>query len=739
MRAALGLSLLLAALAPMVAPAQEQRLRVRSGEHPDFSRLVVDAAAQTAWRIARRGNGYLVAFRPAPAGFDLSRVYQRIPRRRLKSVSARPAAAAGGAVLALELAPDHRLKVFRAESGGIVLDIVRGAPRAREFPPDLEAAAWRGTAPPAPGEADRPTAPAAPAPGGDPRVQRFVLQPPGQRGERLALSGLPDALQPPPAGRLPVTLRLADARILEARQALVEQLGRAMTRGAVEPATPGRGAPAPAAAAPPAETEGRVVTVDSALNIEARTVFDRDEPKTPVATPRKDGVACLPDSAVDLAAWAAEGADFARLSALRRGLVGEFDRVNPETLRALVHSLLVDGFGAEARALLRAFPGALEEAALLAELAALVEGGRAETSPLLAAQAGCPGAVALWAILARPRIPPGEVPDRASLNRVFAAYPADLRYRIGPPLASRLLAAGFGGAARDIAARMARAPGEGSAGFRLLELRFDLERGEMAAARARLAEMLRRGRPEAAEALTLLLTALRRIDAPVEDALLSDAGALAFQYRFSASGTALRGEEIRARARMQGPAAAFALLAHEAGLGALPAPMVREIAEALFRTDPPPGQGAAAAVQAFFRYRQLLDDSPGMDAARRHVAARLVEANLPDVAREVMQPAMGRLTGDDRLVLARIELLQGRPAAALGQLEGLRSEAAGRLRRKIGDPAAPGRETAALALPPPPPAAAQTRPGLAAAGRMLARSQSLRQEIEARLRALPPP
>ena len=753
MRAALGLVLMLAALMP--AAAQEAGLRIRSGEHPDFSRLVIDPPVETGWRIARQGNRYLVAFRPALAGFDLSRIYQRIPRRRLKAVSTQETDAAEGEVLQLEVAPDHSLSVFRAESGSIVLDIVSGAPRRSDMPSELKAAAWQGGPAGGPdepvsmapsGKAGTGTAPPGAPPGatagGGPQVQPFILQPPRQGTERLDISGLATALPPQPGGRLPVTLRLADARVLEAQQALVEQLGRAMTQGAVEPATAGQGTFPDSR---PQETEGPTVIIDSGPNIEARTVFDRDAPKAAVAASGQGGVTCLPDSAVDLAAWAEEGADFTRLSELRRNLVGEFDRVDTQALRALAHSLLVDGFGTETRALLRAFPGALPEANLLTELAVLVEDGSAEASPLLAAQAGCGGAVALWAILARPRIPPGEVPDRTNLNRVFASYPADLRYRIGPPLASRLLAAGFNQAARDIAARMARAPGAGSAGFRLLELRFDLERGRLGAARARLSEMLRRGRPEVVEALTLLLAALRRTDQPVEAELLSDAAALAFQHRFSAAGAALRAEEILARARMQGPLDAFALLVHEAELQALPPPMVRNIADTVFRTPPPSGQGVGATVQAFFRYRDLLADSPDMDNARRHVATRLVEANLPAVALEVMQPGMGRLNDDDRVLLARIELLQGRPEAARRHLEGIPSEEADRLRREIGArtvsirdvPA--GSETAALSLPAALPVAGSAQPSLAAAGRMVAESRALRQEIEAQLRAIPPP
>ena len=64
-------------------------------------------------------------------------------------------------------------------------------------------------------------APSAPEVAGTgPKVQAFVLQPPGQGGERLGIAGLPADLNTAPGRVLPSTLRLADARVLEAQQAL---------------------------------------------------------------------------------------------------------------------------------------------------------------------------------------------------------------------------------------------------------------------------------------------------------------------------------------------------------------------------------------------------------------------------------------------------------------------------------------------------------------------------------------
>ena len=77
---ALSLSalLILAAL-----PAGAETATIRSGEHPDHSRIVVEPGQATPWALGRTATGYELRFDRAGIDFDLAGAFALIPKAPL--------------------------------------------------------------------------------------------------------------------------------------------------------------------------------------------------------------------------------------------------------------------------------------------------------------------------------------------------------------------------------------------------------------------------------------------------------------------------------------------------------------------------------------------------------------------------------------------------------------------------------------------------------------------------------
>ena len=66
-------------------PLHAQEITVISGEHSDFTRLVVlDRDLDENWEFGRVADGY--SLRLSNGSFDLGNVFDRIPRKRLEQI-----------------------------------------------------------------------------------------------------------------------------------------------------------------------------------------------------------------------------------------------------------------------------------------------------------------------------------------------------------------------------------------------------------------------------------------------------------------------------------------------------------------------------------------------------------------------------------------------------------------------------------------------------------------------------
>lgn len=547
---------------------------------------------------------------------------------------------------------------------------------APEIPPDPVNAA-----------ATRPTAEAAADPGTDGLPLTSQAASPA-KPER--------ATDPVPSVPSPTDGR--DLRISNTERDLLFQLGRAASQGLVTPvgpapprSAPPRSAPPPPAAETPqatqleegvpprSESNAPGQGPDGGVAMRSETSIDRAALgiRADEATLTPDGSACAPDDAVAVASWGEAENPVAQLAAARATMVGEFDAPDPAAIVATARLYVRLGFGAEALATLDAFDIPDDRAPLLRDLAHLVDGTTPGLKSGLALQTACESDVALWALLARGQVTPGDQTARGAALRAFAALPPHLRRALGPRLADIFLTAGEADAARSVRDAADRAAVAPERTIELIDARIDLSAGDTAAAEPLLDRLASGNDPTAREALILGIETRLRAGDPVDALPAEAAAALAKEF----GGTALGGRLQRA--------AALALAANGAfgrafdSLAAAP-----DLTEADRRT------AELAIFDRIVRYpddavflAQMAAQMPRFRASRPdqdlqlQIAERLAAAGLPALVGTALDDAAAA-TEAGRILMARALLSGFEPEKALQVLDGLASADAVPLRAR---------------------------------------------------------
>jgi hypothetical protein len=690
----------------LAAGAQAQPVAVRSGEHSDFTRLVVAVGPDSAWALGRTAGGYAVRIDGIRDGFDTARVFDLIPRRRVADI------AGDGDTLALTLGCDCHALAFALPSGPVVIDIRDGPPppgspfEAPLDPPAAQPAVlplpreaqrlaedrqpyrellWAlgkeaagQTAAPGPRRALVPPPPAVAAGGTSdgpaPVTETVPATPDPAPAPAAATVTAPDRPAPAPAAAIsppavlpdtvPPDATLPDARILAAEQALILQLGRAATQGLVVPQLP----PAPPAPSG-GETDATTAAMPPDIAIDAETSYDRavagsaDAPR-PV-TP--DGEGCTPDDAVAVAEWGTDEPVAIQIADARQALVGEFDHPDPDAARALARLYVHFGMGAEAIATLDAFAVPGDDAAVLRDLSAIMDGMAAPPVVLAPRLAACDAPVALWSLLAAPELPaPADVETRAAM-RAFGGLPLHLRRHLAETLADRLVALGDADTARAVRNSVARVEGAAEEVVAMLDARTEAAAGDTAAAAAGYERIIETDPQRAPDALAALLQLQLDTGTPVDPAMIDAAAAFAFEHQGSSLGREIERLRILALGQSGQVGAARDALAAATTSGALqdPAGATRDLLRIVAATALP---SDAAAL-----YFALGPDVAASDLApedRRSLARQILAAGLPDEAARLLAAAeaTGAAEPADRLLRAEAELAAGRPAAALASL-----------------------------------------------------------------------
>ena len=415
----------LAALAILLTGtgAMAQAVPVRSGEHPDFTRLVARIGAERDWQIIRNDTGVVIRFTPDAPEFDVSGVFDLIGRDRLSAIRSEDG-------LQLALACPCSVDIERFQDNFVVIDIsdttyipgAPAAPMAVELPPEpaLALPLFAG-------------ARAVPSPLAPPRPA-------------LADTGAPGI------------------DVNDAANALAEQLARATAAGLLDVA-PGMsfeaGDPVPATPTPPDETAppaslarggtGPLAPVPAPLDM--ANAFDLRANTRPGRLQPQPAASCIAPPGRPASDWS-NGMTFANgIGALRVGVYNDRGALVPERARLLAEFYLYYGFGAEAAFWLDQMD---RPQPFFRGLATYLEYGTSGALGEFDAREGCDGAMVFWLFLTAPG---QDAPDADVVARILADFynlPDTLRDLFGPALARSFVALGDDAAALEIRENIAR-------------------------------------------------------------------------------------------------------------------------------------------------------------------------------------------------------------------------------------------------------------------------------------------
>lgn len=598
--------LLLLALA---SPARAEEARVMSGEHADFTRLVIELPEPGDWRVGRTAMGYAFATAgEAQPGYDLSDVWRRIPRSRLQALRVDPDTGA----LTLTLACLCHVLPFEYQPGMIVLDIRNGpAPEGSAF--------------------ERPFADIVPAAGGPPLAEVPLVYD--------WRAGLPIR----PRAEPPLPLVTDGVSLAPLRDALLVELSRGATEGLVD------------LQLPPGSEESMAGVLPDGMRIGLGPLpgisLALGEPS---AAPEEN---CLPDGDLALSEWAGDRSALELLVEARSGLYGEFDTLDHAAVLHAIRLHLALGFGAEARQYARLLPAGTEGEALapLLSMARLVDGDPDPGTPF-AAMLDCDGASALWAALAHSSLPAAGAVNVEAIVRSFAALPPHLRRHLGPRLADLLLPRDAA-AARMIRDAMARTPDMAPGQIALADARADLHAGQPEAALDHAERALEEGLP-AVEGLVAIVEAHAKALRPLPPDQAEAVLALQRDAGTGPEAARVRRAALLALALSGQTDEAFAL----AGVEDLALVDLWRVTLALaddsaFLTQAVASPGAVAP-----------EVDPGL---AQDIAARVLALGFPDAALAWLGPVRSDRGPEWRVLAARAELARGDARQALTLVSGL--------------------------------------------------------------------
>jgi len=430
----------LALVVLLSAPAVAETARVYSGEHEGFTRLVIELSGRADWTVGKSPIGYTFASTAETQPiFDLTEVWDRIPRTRLEDLRVDPEKGS----LQLTLACQCHVLPFEYRTGVIVLDIKPGpAPAHSAFEQPFDSPSPLSITYPQPDEAvatynwldfARSTSPWVP------KVSTLSLDTGG-----ISLAPL--------------------------RAKLLEEISRAATQSLIDMVLPGK---SPRWEAVKSEelpwTQIRIGTADE---------FSGDRTDAADGGLTASGGACAPDHHFAVSDWGAGRLPREAIVEARTGLFGEFDAVDPAAVLNAVHLHLFLGFGAEAAQYANLLPkdDRPDEYESLLSMARVVDGDPDQQSPFLD-MLTCDGSAVLWAVLAHTQLPHGQDVNTDAVVRGFLALPSHLRASLGPPLVEKMLDHDEPEAAQVIRNSVERTPDTLAKTVELLDVSAELHAG----------------------------------------------------------------------------------------------------------------------------------------------------------------------------------------------------------------------------------------------------------------------
>lgn len=439
----------------VASSAASQTMRVQSGDHTGFTRLVISIGSDRDWDIVQSDpSTYILTVDPVADGFDTSEAFELIQRTRLADLST-----ADGA-LTLALACPCDINSFRHQGDYLVVDITDADPDAVDTaaPDDVleeDTASFvdrQRAADALPGLADLLRGPS--------ELPDFNTTPdlPAAIEQQATPNEIEGAREPAP-----------NPRLEEAAAIMAEQLARAAASGLLEASLGQAQTFADPVSASPAEPSPVDVPASEEVADSGEPTPERHETRTP--HPSADELPVRTHTALDPAisfetplspsvtpgtchAEPFDARDWAETETFEQGLgerrialFDERDILAEDGAEALALYYLYHGFGAEAQHWLMQMSEPSQD---LLHVANLVDGAETAAFAPVTSTADCSQGELLWRYMAGAVDVDLNSDDIAAIQRAFTELPTHLRDLMGPRLARALHSERHGPAARNV-------------------------------------------------------------------------------------------------------------------------------------------------------------------------------------------------------------------------------------------------------------------------------------------------
>ena len=460
------LLVLLSFVAFCATAAAAQNIRVQSGDHPGFTRLVFLIGANREWELNQQnGQSWALDLSPPVEGFDTSQTFDLIQRNRLTELLVEDG-------LTLNLACNCQVSAFRHQGQYLVIDIadpdrdvelvgeeelasqegLEEQVPARAALPDLAALLLSpeqfpevATPAPAAAEIDDARPPPTPLPNPDLAEAAEIM---AEQLARAAAAGLLDASLGQPQ-------TFADPVPSQSGETPIEETSTAVDHPTASPHPP-HVAGNVAQTAPPFD-EAQVVTI---------TALDAAIPQTTVLITDRAQESCS-GAAFNVREWSDSVSFEQGIGELRLALYDDRDELIDDGAEALARYYLYFGFGAEARYWLRQTSAPSED---LLAIADIVDGGSTDFFGSISASDDCSQGELLWRYIAGALEVALNETDARAIQRAYAELPRNLRDQLGPQIARALHADQQEATARNIRDILHRGGRIAEAELRLLDL-----------------------------------------------------------------------------------------------------------------------------------------------------------------------------------------------------------------------------------------------------------------------------
>ncbi|MHA3915586.1 hypothetical protein [Halovulum sp. GXIMD14793] len=685
------------------AAAAQPVIQVRAAEHPGYSRLIVPLPGDATWVISQDGPVSTVVFPGLRAEFDLSGVFNRMPRTRVVALASRNTAL--GTALDLTLTCSCEVNAERIGSRFLAIDV------SRETSANAPTAARRVLNPFAVQDEGAEAPPSKPAAEQSADAQE-IAEPTQSDVSEAALADRPrsDAemaeMKPSAANGTPNTMPSttttktteADAPLTQVQRDLRAQFANAAAEGLLQLAEPQvtppstymqeQTVPDQVQGADQAEDENEEQGDDTAqtptlAQLAARLADAQIKTRLPLAVSdiaaetAETRPACNSDMALNVARWGSGLPMVEEIGMMRRDVVSEYGTVDTEAVADLARLYLLNGFGREAKAVLSLASGAPRDHDLLAELADVIEGQPVPSDGVLARSGDCEGRISMWRAVAGFEMLDRETERGDAILRAFSELPPELRRIAGQNIASRALDDGRIEAAASILEILDRTPGSRGALENIARAELSNELGEVRRATTLIADVESTNVAERREALLMRARSVLDESSEVPGNLISD---LAIEQRL------LRGTDeavtislvmAELETRRGQPFVALDILEQDHVIRAAPIP---EAARKILDEMDPASLSEGDYVRLVARGTKYLGRDGFSETLRTGFARELNMRGLPNMALEILKASKAMPTAEQRLLRAELEIALSMPRDALETLADMRGTETAQLR-----------------------------------------------------------